>query len=82
MDSKTSPPAGDDKHNDRVTEALNAEDLAEEVKVTQYSPWSPALLKLYLVLVIPYLCGALNGFDGSLMGGINAMKKYQEYFGM
>lgn len=68
-------------HVDKIT-VPNVDELLEEVTITHYSPWSPNLLKLYVVLIIPYLCGALNGFDGSLMGAINAMKTYQDYFGM
>ena len=56
--------------------------IATEADTTTYSPWSLAIFRLYGVLSIAYLCGCLNGFDGSLMGAINAMKPYQNYYGM
>jgi hypothetical protein len=56
--------------------------LATEADTTIYSPWTKAMFKLYGILAIAFLCGCLNGFDGSLMGAINAMKPYQDYFGM
>lgn len=56
--------------------------LAHDADALVYSPWSKGLLKLYAVLFLPYLCGCLNGYDGSLMGGIIAMDSYQSVFGM
>lgn len=35
--------------------------IAHDVDERKYSPFSPSLLKLYAVLLIPYLCGCLNG---------------------
>lgn len=55
---------------------------AQESETIKYNPVSKHMLRLYLVLIIPYLCGCLNGYDGSLMGGLNGMKSYQEYFHM
>lgn len=54
--------------------------IAHEVDDTKYSPTSPSLIRLYIVLLIPYLCGCLNGYDGSLMGGLNGMKSYMRFF--
>ncbi len=56
--------------------------LAHDVDDTTYSPWSFRMLRLYLVLSLSYLCGCLNGYDGSLMGGLNGMTSYQRYFNM
>ncbi|KAK3947842.1 hypothetical protein QBC32DRAFT_365494 [Pseudoneurospora amorphoporcata] len=56
--------------------------LAHDVDNTKYSPWSKSMFRLYLVLAGAYLCGCLNGYDGSLMGGLNGMKAYQNYFHM
>lgn len=56
--------------------------LAHDVDNTVYSPWSLTMFRLYLILIIAYLCGALNGYDGSLMGGLNGMTSYQKYFHM
>jgi hypothetical protein len=41
--------------------------LATEADTSAYSPWSKAMFRLYGVLAIAYLCGCLNGFDGSLV---------------
>jgi hypothetical protein len=56
--------------------------LAHEVEQIKYSAWSPNMFRLYLALSCAYLCGCLNGFDGSLMGGLNGMTSYQKYFNM
>ncbi|KAL8286100.1 hypothetical protein RB597_002956 [Gaeumannomyces tritici] len=55
--------------------------MAHEVENTTYSPWTWAMCRLYVVLACAYLCGCLNGYDGSLMGGLNGMESYRKYFG-
>ncbi|CEJ80033.1 Putative General substrate transporter [[Torrubiella] hemipterigena] len=55
--------------------------LAHDSGEQKLSPWTPSMFRLYAVLAVAYLCGCLNGYDGSLMGGINGMKSYQNYFG-
>lgn len=67
-------------NNETLHETDTAVELAHGVDDTVYSPWSKGLLSLYLVLVIPYLCGTLNGYDGSLMGGIIVLDSYQAVF--
>ncbi|CEJ55140.1 hypothetical protein PMG11_01415 [Penicillium brasilianum] len=44
-------------------------------------PWSRQMRKLYLFLTVAYLCSALNGFDGSLMGALLPIPQFQETFG-
>ncbi|KAH7195216.1 major facilitator superfamily domain-containing protein [Fusarium oxysporum] len=56
--------------------------LAHDVETKASSPWTVGMFRLYLVLACAYLCGCLNGYDGSLMGGLNGMESYQNYFGM
>lgn len=68
------------KHD--LQEVGDAIQLAEAVAAAKYNPWSPSLLRLYGCLTIAYLCGCLNGYDGSLMGGLNAMTTYQHFFHM
>lgn len=68
--------------NDMEKSSSDAIVIATEADTTSYSPWSKSMFRLYGVLAIAYLCGCLNGFDGSLMGAINAMDHYQNYFGM
>ncbi|KAF9876718.1 hypothetical protein CkaCkLH20_05564 [Colletotrichum karsti] len=41
-----------------------------------------SMLHLYIVMTVGYLVSTIQGFDGSLMGAINAMKPYQETFGL
>jgi hypothetical protein len=60
----------------------NIVQIATDVDDSNDSPWTASMFRLYAVLSVAYLCGCLNGFDGSLMGAVNAMKQYQDYFGM
>jgi len=68
--------------NDIDATSLDAIPLATAADTSTYSPWSLPMFRLYGVLSIAYLCGCLNGFDGSLMGAINAMTPYQNYYGV
>lgn len=43
------------------------------------SPWTMPMFKLYCYLFIAFLNSCINGYDGSLMGGINAMSTYQKF---
>jgi hypothetical protein len=70
---------GNEKNLQETSDAIQ---LAEAVDSTKYSPWTPSMFRLYGCLVIAYLCGCLNGYDGSLMGGLNGMPTYLEYFHM
>lgn len=54
--------------------------VAERVAEIRCSPWTKSMFRLYGCLLISYFCGCLNGFDGSLMGGLNAMDSYQNAF--
>ncbi|KAK8069254.1 hypothetical protein PG994_005870 [Apiospora phragmitis] len=56
--------------------------LSHDVESRRFSPWTASMLRLYLALTPAYLCGCLNGYDGSLMGGLNGMESYYTYFGM
>ena len=56
--------------------------LAYDVSDVPYKPYTLSMFRLYGCIMIAYLCGCLNGFDGSLMGGINAMPTYQHFFHM
>nr|AEE69031.1 Mfs1 transporter [Colletotrichum lindemuthianum] len=60
--------------------ADSAVQIAHETQEGQYSPWTKSMFRLYGVLIIAYLGGALNGYDGSLMGGLNGMRSYRDYF--
>ncbi|POS69465.1 lactose permease [Diaporthe helianthi] len=60
--------------------AGNAASFSKQALETKYDPWTKSMFRLYGCLVVAYFCGCLNGYDGSLMGGLNAMKSYQDYF--
>ncbi|KAI1160308.1 lactose permease [Nemania serpens] len=72
----------DEKHVE--TREINAASAALEAAVAQQKPklLSPNMLRLYVIMGIGYLVSTMNGFDSSLMGAINAMKPYQETFGL
>ncbi|KAL9572243.1 hypothetical protein ACKAV7_003626 [Fusarium commune] len=74
-------------HDEVVHDTAAAVQLAHDVEAKASSPWTAGMFRLYLVLACAYLCGCLlsstqNGYDGSLMGGLNGMESYQKYFGM
>lgn len=70
---------GNEKDLQATSDAIQ---LAEAVESTKYSPWTASMFRLYGCLMIAYLCGCLNGYDGSLMGGLNPMTTYQDFFHM
>ncbi|SPO00326.1 related to lactose permease [Cephalotrichum gorgonifer] len=72
----------DHVHRNESNDIGDAVQLAEDFESLKPSPWTPSMLRLYGVLAFAYLCGCLNGYDGSLMGGLNGMKSYQNYFDM
>ncbi|KAH0834381.1 Lactose permease [Fonsecaea pedrosoi] len=57
-------------------------DLANDIQDVKPSATTPAMFKLYLILSIGYFCIILQGYDGSLMGAINAMPQYLDYYGL
>ncbi|KAJ6118998.1 hypothetical protein N7471_013618 [Penicillium samsonianum] len=73
---------GVDSKEMALQETSEAIQLAEAVESMKCSPWTPNMFRLYGCLTVAYLCGCLNGYDGSLMGGVNAMTSYQQYFHM
>ncbi|KAG8668161.1 hypothetical protein FPOAC2_10071 [Fusarium poae] len=72
-------------HDDMPVElapAIIANEIAHEVENHKFSPWTKSMFHLYAVLFVAYCCGCLNGYDGSLMGGLNGMTSYQRTFNM
>ncbi|KAK2593619.1 hypothetical protein QQS21_008667 [Conoideocrella luteorostrata] len=69
-------------HHDHTFDAGAVIQLTEDLDEKKSSPWTFSLFRLYIVLACAYLCGCVNGYDGSLMGGLNGMRSYQRYFGM
>lgn len=75
-------PAFNDDGRNQIESAGTAIQLSHEVDEVRYKPFTKSMFRLYGVLFIAYLCGCLNGYDGSLMGGLNGMETYLKYFGM
>ncbi|KAK5113816.1 hypothetical protein LTR62_003200 [Meristemomyces frigidus] len=50
--------------------------------IANVTPWyrDPGRRKLYALLVIALLSSATNGYDGSLMNGVQALTYYEEFF--
>ncbi|KAI4797177.1 general substrate transporter [Aureobasidium sp. EXF-8845] len=82
MDIKKDGVTHIDDMDNEFRDAKVAVHLSEEAVHIKQSPWTSSMWKLYGCLTIAYLCGCLNGYDGSLMGGLNAMDTYHEYFHM
>ena len=68
-----------DTKNARVHELF---ELAEEIRGVRPSATTRAMFKLYLILSVGYFCIILQGYDSSLMGAINAMPQYLNYYGL
>ncbi|KAK3935844.1 general substrate transporter [Diplogelasinospora grovesii] len=62
-----------------VAEAVQIADTTENIR---YSPWTKSMFRHYLCLLVAYFGACTNGYDGSVMGGLNAMTSYQEHFHM
>ncbi|KAL3952891.1 hypothetical protein ACCO45_012834 [Purpureocillium lilacinum] len=64
--------------------AVPAEAISATLEVTggAPNPWGKGHLKLYGACLVIYLCSTMNGYDGSLMGSINALPEYQEYYNL
>jgi hypothetical protein len=56
--------------------------FADAVSKSQVRPFSKRMLQLYMFCLVATLNSCINGYDGSLMGSINAMEPYQHQFGM
>lgn len=56
--------------------------LAAALAARKPRPFSKNMLQLYAIMGVGYLVSTMNGYDGSLMGSINAMKQYQKTFGL
>ncbi|KAK5995400.1 Lactose permease [Cladobotryum mycophilum] len=69
----------DSNEQPSVIEAIQISHLAEEAKPKL---WTRRMFRLYSILLLGYLCIVLQGYDGSLMGAINAMPQYQRAFGL
>lgn len=57
-------------------------ELASDASTSKPSATTTAMFKLYAILSVGYFCIILQGYDGSLMGAINAMPQYLDYYGL
>ncbi|KAJ7799675.1 general substrate transporter [Mycena olivaceomarginata] len=64
-------------HNEKTKESF--EDDAAIVK-SDLKGFSRRSFMLYFIVMVGFLNAVSSGFDGSLMGGINAMPQYLHYF--
>lgn len=69
------------KTTEKDIKARNA-DFAAAISENRPNPWGRGYLALYGYCLILYLCSTMNGYDGSLMGSINSVTNYQEYYGL
>ena len=60
----------------------SAETYAQIMATNKPNPRGPGYLRLYLLAGMVFLCSTMNGFDSSLMGSINALPNYTDYFGL
>ncbi|KAH7130830.1 general substrate transporter [Dendryphion nanum] len=59
-----------------------AVELVEAVAEQGQKFWSVSMLRIYSIMTVGYLISTIQGFDGSLMGAINAMKPFQKSFSL
>ncbi|KAH9896324.1 general substrate transporter [Xylariomycetidae sp. FL2044] len=68
--------------NDADTIEPSPETYAAIMATHKPDPLGPGYVKLYLLATMVFFCSTMNGFDSSLMGSINALPNYTEYFGL
>lgn len=56
--------------------------FTDVVKKAKVNPWTRRMFQMYGLCLLATFNSCINGYDGSLMGAINAMKPYQQQFGM
>ena len=67
------------KKGENEIKARNAE-YAAAISENKPNPWGRGYLQMYAFCFVLYLCSTMNGYDGSLMGSINSVTKYQQYY--
>ncbi|KAL2821843.1 MFS general substrate transporter [Aspergillus cavernicola] len=78
---------GTDATHQESTEGVQIESVQGSValdiarRTSPPTPWSPQMRKLYSFLAVAYLCSALNGYDGSLMGALLPIPQFRDTFG-
>ncbi|KAF9455228.1 hypothetical protein BDZ94DRAFT_870777 [Collybia nuda] len=77
--SSVSSPGLDSTGHAKIEEVYNA-DFQQAVANTNLNPGSKTSIQLYFIVMVGFLNAVSSGFDGSLMGGINAMPQYLDFF--
>ena len=70
-----------DHSADDAVKEVQSTTLAEALLQAKPKPLSSRMLQLYFCLLIATFCSCINGYDGSVMGGINRYEAYRRYFG-
>lgn len=70
-------------HEERSKSVSQGGELyANIISTRKPDPRGSGYLRLYLLVAVVLLCSTMNGFDSSLMGSINTLPNYTEYFGL
>lgn len=59
---------------------VESDTLADAILKCKPKPLSSRMIHLYFILLIATFCSCINGYDGSVMGGINGQLQYRQYF--
>lgn len=74
MDDRTFPPGQHDDNGDRTEQQA-------QLEIPEVNWWkSPGLRRLYLMMPILFLGATVNGYDGSLLNGLQTMDQWSSYF--
>ncbi|KAF3922647.1 hypothetical protein ABW21_db0201703 [Orbilia brochopaga] len=57
-------------------------DIKEAAFADHPDPWGKGYKELYCICALLYLNSTMAGFDGSLLGNINALPEFHRYFGL
>ncbi|KAJ6259708.1 Lactose permease [Drechslerella dactyloides] len=57
-------------------------DIKEAAFANHPDPWGKGYKELYCICALLYLNSTMAGFDGSLLGNINALPEFHRYFGL
>ncbi|KUI68659.1 Lactose permease [Cytospora mali] len=70
----------DEAHGAKARQVRNAEYFAA-ISETNIERWSKSSIQMYFAVFVAFCCACANGYDGSLMGSIIAMKPFMKTFG-
>ncbi|KAJ5625739.1 hypothetical protein N7510_002048 [Penicillium lagena] len=73
-----------DNADDQKLEIAQAEGITFQaaLEISKPNPWAKGYLHMYSVCALIFLCSTMNGYDGSLMGSINATPNYTRYYNL